>query len=237
MIKVTIVYIVLALLAIPIPVWLLDILLASMIGIALMVLIISLAKSKWLDFARYPGLLLVITLFRFSWNVTSTKFILMDGYAGQVIQTFGTFVTHENIIVGSAIFLIFVIIQFMVITKGSTRIAKIVARFMIDATPGKQMAIDADLKAERITKEEAKKRREDIWRKMGFCGAMEGASKFVKADAIVGLIIIGINIAGGFIIGSIEKYTVLAIGSGLANQIPTLLFSISSGIIVTKRIR
>jgi len=220
-----------------IPATLLDILLVSTIGFALIVLVISIVKGKLLNFTFYPGLLFVVTIFRFSLNVASTRLILTDGYAGQVIQTFGTFVTSANIVVGAIIFLAFVIIQFVVITKGSTRMPKAVARFMLDAMPGRQMAIDADLNTGHITEKEAKERREGIRRDADFYGAMDGASKFVRIDAIAGLIIIGINIAGGFpfTTESIEKYTVLTIGSGLANQIPALLFSISSGIIVISR--
>jgi flagellar biosynthesis protein FlhA len=218
-----------------IPATLLDILLSSIIGFALIVLIISIVKGKVLNFAVYPSLLLVVTLFRLSLNIASSRLILADGYAGQVIQTFGNFVTSNNIIVGAIIFLVFVIIQFVVIIKNSPRIVEVAARFMLDSMPGKQMAIDADLNAKRITEKEAKERREDIRREADFYGAMDGASKFVRADAVAGLIIIGINIAGGFIMGSIEKYTVLTIGSGLANQIPALLLSIASSIIIVNK--
>jgi len=186
----------------------------------------------------------VVTLFRLSLNVASTRLILADGNAGQVIQTFGTFVTKGNFIVGTIMFLILVIIQFVVITKGSTRIAEVAARFTLDAMPGKQMAIDADLNAGHITEEEAKERREDIRREADFYGAMDGASKFVRGDAIAGLIITGINIIGGFILGvamldmsaleSIQRYTILTIGDGLVSQIPALMISTSSGIIVTR---
>jgi len=231
-------------LVVPIPPLLLDILLTCMIGIALMVLMISMVIDRVLDFAVYPSLLLVVTLFRLSLNVASTRLILADGNAGQVIQTFGTFVTSGNFIVGTIMFLILVIIQFVVITKGSTRIAEVAARFTLDAMPGKQMAIDADLNAGHITEEEAKERREDIRREADFYGAMDGASKFVRGDAIAGLIITGINIIGGFILGiamldmsameSITRYTVLTIGDGLVSQIPALMISTSSGIIVTR---
>jgi len=231
-------------LVIPIPPILLDILLTCMIGIALMVLMISMVIDRVLDFAVYPSLLLVVTLFRLSLNVASTRLILADGNAGQVIQTFGTFVTSGNFIVGTIMFLILVIIQFVVITKGSTRIAEVAARFTLDAMPGKQMAIDADLNAGHITEEEAKERREDIRREADFYGAMDGASKFVRGDAIAGLIITSINIIGGFILGvamldmsaleAIQRYTILTIGDGLVSQIPALMISTSSGIIVTR---
>ncbi|MDR2594473.1 MAG: flagellar biosynthesis protein FlhA [Fibromonadaceae bacterium] len=231
-------------LVVPVPPILLDILLTCMIGIALMVLMISMVIDRVLDFAVYPSLLLVVTLFRLSLNVASTRLILADGNAGQVIQTFGTFVTSGNFIVGTIMFLILVIIQFVVITKGSTRIAEVAARFTLDAMPGKQMAIDADLNAGHITEEEAKERREDIRREADFYGAMDGASKFVRGDAIAGLIITGINIIGGFILGvamldmsaleAIQRYTILTIGDGLVSQIPALMISTSSGIIVTR---
>jgi len=231
-------------LVVPVPPILLDILLTCMIGIALMVLMISMVIDRVLDFAVYPSLLLVVTLFRLSLNVASTRLILADGNAGQVIQTFGTFVTSGNFIVGTIMFLILVIIQFVVITKGSTRIAEVAARFTLDAMPGKQMAIDADLNAGHITEEEAKERREDIRREADFYGAMDGASKFVRGDAVAGLIITGINIIGGFILGvamldmsaleAIQRYTILTIGDGLVSQIPALMISTSSGIIVTR---
>jgi len=186
----------------------------------------------------------VVTLFRLSLNVASTRLILADGNAGQVIQTFGTFVTKGNFIVGTIMFLILVIIQFVVITKGSTRIAEVAARFTLDAMPGKQMAIDADLNAGHITEEDAKERREDIRREADFYGAMDGASKFVRGDAVAGLIITAINIIGGFILGvamldmsameAIQRYTILTIGDGLVSQIPALMISTSSGIIVTR---
>jgi len=235
---------VVVMLVVPIPPILLDVLLTCMIGIALMVFMISMVINSVLDFAVYPSLLLVVTLFRLSLNVASTRLILADGYAGEVIQTFGTFVTKGNFIVGTIMFLILVIIQFVVITKGSTRIAEVAARFTLDAMPGKQMAIDADLNAGHITEEEAKERREDIQRESQFYGAMDGASKFVRGDAIAGLIITGLNIIGGFILGiamkdmsaleAIQTYTILTIGDGLVSQIPALMVSTSSGIIVSR---
>jgi len=231
-------------LVVPIPTILLDVLLTCMIGIALMVLMVSMVIDKVVDFAVYPSLLLVVTLFRLSLNVASTRLILADGNAGQVIQTFGTFVTSGNFIVGTVMFLILIIIQFVVITKGSTRIAEVAARFTLDAMPGKQMAIDADLNAGHITEEEAKERREEVRREADFYGAMDGASKFVRGDAVAGLIITGINIIGGFILGiamldmspleAIQRYTILTIGDGLVSQIPALMISTSSGIIVTR---
>jgi flagellar biosynthesis protein FlhA len=229
---------------VPVPPLMLDVLLVFMIGIALMILMISMVIENVLDFAVYPGLLLVVTLFRLALNIASTRLILADGYAGEVILTFGTFVTKGNFIVGTIIFIILVIIQFVVITKGATRIAEVAARFTLDAMAQKQMAVDVDMNAGHITEEEAKKRREDIGREADFYGAMDGASKFVRGDAIAGLIITSINIIGGFILGisilgldaaeSIQRFTILTIGDGLVSQIPALMISTSSGIIVTR---
>ncbi|MCL2100933.1 MAG: flagellar biosynthesis protein FlhA [Fibromonadales bacterium] len=232
------------LMVIPVHKTLLDVLLTAMIGIALLVLMTSMVIDNVLDFSVYPGLLLVVTLFRLALNVASTRLILAEGDAGQVISAFGNYVTAGNIIVGTIIFLIIVIIQFIVITKGSTRIAEVAARFTLDAMPQKQMAVDADLNAGHVTEEEARQRRADIQREADFYGAMDGASKFVRGDAIAGLIITAINIIGGFILGmvlqgrtaaeSIELFTKLSIGDGLVSQIPALMISTSSGIIVTR---
>ena len=229
---------------IPIPTQLLDVLLTFMIGIALLVLMTSMVIDNVLDFSVYPGMLLVVTLFRLALNIASTRLILSQGEAGQVIASFGNYVTAGNIIVGTIMFLIIIVIQFMVITKGSTRIAEVAARFTLDAMPGKQMAIDADLNAGHITEEEAKQRRADITREADFYGAMDGASKFVRGDAVAGLIITAINILGGIILGvfmldmevmdALETYTKLTIGDGLVGQIPALMISTSSGIIVTR---
>ncbi|MDR1812876.1 MAG: flagellar biosynthesis protein FlhA [Candidatus Fibromonas sp.] len=232
------------LMIIPIPTTLLDVLLTFMIGIALLVLMTSMVIDNVLDFSVYPGMLLVVTLFRLALNIASTRLILSQGEAGQVIAAFGNYVTAGNIIVGTIMFLILVIIQFVVITKGSTRIAEVAARFTLDAMPGKQMAVDADLNAGNITEEEAKIRRSDISREADFYGAMDGASKFVRGDAIAGLIITAINIIGGIILGvvmqdmevmeALETFTKLTIGDGLVSQIPALMISTSSGIIVTR---
>jgi flagellar biosynthesis protein FlhA len=229
---------------IPIPTFMLDILLTLMFGIALVVLMISMVIVRVLDFSVYPGLLLVVTLFRLALSIASTRLILSQGEAGQVIAAFGSFVTAGNIVVGTIIFLILVIIQFVVITKGSTRIAEVAARFTLDAMPGKQMAVDADIAAGNLTEEEARIRREDISREAEFYGSMDGATKFVRGDAIAGIIIIGIDIVGGFILGvamlgmsageALEIYTKLTIGDGLVSQIPALMVSTSSGIIVAR---
>jgi len=229
---------------VPLPTWALDICLTFMIGIALMVLMTSMVIDNVLDFSVYPGMLLVVTLFRLALNIASTRLILSQGDAGQVIASFGNYVTAGNIIVGTIMFIILVVIQFVVITKGSTRIAEVAARFTLDAMPGKQMAVDADLNAGNLTEEEARQRRSDISREADFYGAMDGASKFVRGDAIAGIIITGINIVGGIILGvvmqgmdileALETFTKLTIGDGLVTQIPALMISTSSGIIVTR---
>jgi flagellar biosynthesis protein FlhA len=229
---------------IPIPTYMLDILLTFMFGLALMVLMTSMMINNVLEFSVYPSMLLVVTLFRVALSIASTRLILSQGDAGQVIASFGNYVTAGNIVVGTIIFIIIVVVQFVVITKGSTRISEVAARFTLDAMPGKQMAIDADLNAGHITEDEARQRRADIGREADFYGAMDGASKFVRGDAIAGIIIIGIDIIGGFILGvamqdmsageALEVFTKLTIGDGLVGQIPALMISTSSGIIVTR---
>ncbi|MDR2554499.1 MAG: flagellar biosynthesis protein FlhA [Fibromonadaceae bacterium] len=229
---------------VPLPTWALDICLTFMIGIALMVLMTSMVIDNVLDFSVYPGMLLVVTLFRLALNIASTRLILSQGDAGQVIASFGNYVTAGNIVVGTIMFIILVVIQFVVITKGSTRIAEVAARFTLDAMPGKQMAVDADLNAGNLTEDEARQRRSDISREADFYGAMDGASKFVRGDAIAGIIITIINIIGGIILGvvmqgmevleALETFTKLTIGDGLVTQIPALMISTSSGIIVTR---
>lgn len=229
---------------IPVPVWALDILLSLNISISLLILLITLNNKEALDFSIFPSLLLITTLFRLALNITSTRYILGTGSAGQVIEAFGNFVMGGNAVVGFVIFIIIVIIQFMVITKGSERVAEVAARFTLDAMPGKQMAIDADLNSGLIDDVEAKNRRKKIQREADFYGAMDGASKFVKGDAIAGIIIAIINVIGGFAIGmlmqnlsapeSISRYTLLTVGDGLVSQIPALLISTATGIIVTR---
>src|SRR5690554_5628809 len=189
----------------PLPTFLLDILLAANISLSLLILLITMNVSEPLDIAVFPSLLLITTLFRLSLNVSSTRLILLTGDPGKIIKAFGSFVVGENYIVGLVIFLILVVIQFMVITKGAERVAEVAARFTLDAMPGKQMSIDADLNSGLITEAEARLRREKISREAEFYGAMDGASKFVKGDAIAELLINGINIIGGFIIGVAEK--------------------------------
>ena len=235
---------ILAIMIVPMPTALLDILLALNISAALLVLMITLYMTEPLQFSVFPGLLLILTLFRLSLNIGSTRLILSEGYAGNIITAFGNFVVKGNYVVGFIIFLILVIIQFVVITKGSGRIAEVAARFTLDAMPGKQMAIDADLNAGLIDDAQARQRREAIANEADFYGAMDGASKFVRGDAIAGLIITVINVIGGFIIGvgqrgmeftdAAQTYSLLSIGDGLVSQIPALIISTAAGIIVTR---
>ncbi len=228
---------------IPIPTGLLSALLSLNIALSILILLISMYVEDALKISIFPSLLLVATLFRLSLNISTTRAILSQGDAGKVVETFGDFVIGDNIVIGFVIFLIIALVQFIVITKGSERVAEVSARFTLDAMPGKQMAIDADLNAGLITEEEAKIRRKDIQRYADFYGAMDGASKFVKGDAIAGLIIIFINIIGGLIIGilsgmsvaeAVEKYVGLTVGSGLVSQVPALLVSTATGIVVTR---
>lgn len=233
-----------AMLIIPLPSWMLSILIIINISLALLVLLTSMNIEQPLQFSIFPSLLLILTLFRLGLNVSTTRSILANGEAGKVVETFGTFVVGGNILVGFVVFLILVIIQFVVITKGSERVAEVAARFTLDAMPGKQMSIDADLNAGIISEDEAKKRRETIAREADFYGAMDGASKFVKGDAIAGIIIVLINIIFGIIIGMMQQgfsfqeavshYTLLTVGDGLVSQIPALLISTATGIVVTR---
>ncbi|MDP3481190.1 MAG: flagellar biosynthesis protein FlhA [Desulfoprunum sp.] len=233
----------------PIPALLLDVLLAMNITIALLILIISLYIVKAVEFSIFPSILLTTTLFRLSLNVASTRLILLHGdegpaAAGAVIQSFGQFVVGGNYVIGVVIFTILVMINFMVITKGAGRVAEVAARFTLDAMPGKQMAIDADLNAGLINEDQARKRREEISSEANFHGAMDGASKFVKGDAIAGIIITLINIGAGFVIGVLQKdmpmaeaarnYTILTVGDGLVAQIPALIISTAAGLLVTR---
>ncbi|MDD2430277.1 MAG: flagellar biosynthesis protein FlhA [Firmicutes bacterium] len=222
----------------------LDLLLAVNISLSVLVLLLTMSITGSLDFAVFPSLLLIMTLFRLALNVSSTRLILLDGNAGEIITAFGNFVVGGNAIVGFIIFIIIVVIQFVVITKGAERVAEVAARFTLDAMPGKQMSIDADLNAGLITDQEAKKRRKDVEREADFYGAMDGASKFVKGDAIAGIIISLINIIGGIVIGMVQKalpfnqaitrYSLLTVGDGLVSQIPALLMSTAMGILVTR---
>ena len=229
---------------IPLPSFMLDFLLAVNIACSLMILLVPMYAIKPLEFSVFPGILLLVTLFRLSLNVASTRLILGEGYAGEVIEAFGGFVVGGNYIVGVVIFLILVVINFVVITKGSGRIAEVAARFTLDAMPGKQMAIDADLNTGIIDEKEARERRTEIRKEADFYGAMDGASKFVRGDALAGILITLINIIGGLIIGmsqlnmsvteALTTYTILTVGDGLVSQIPALLISTSAGLIVTR---
>ena len=234
---------VLATLLIRLPTPLLDILLACSISLSIAVLIITLSSKEALELSTFPSLLLFVTLFRLSLNVASTRLILLQGNAGRIIQTFGDFVAGGSFVVGMVIFLILFIIQFIVVTKGAERISEVAARFTLDAMPGKQMAIDADLNAGAITEAQANERRSKIVKESEFYGAMDGASKFIRGDAKAGIIITAVNIIGGIMMGysrgmtvsaAIKTYSILSIGDGLVSQIPSMIISISSGFLVTK---
>ena len=229
---------------ISIPSWLLDILLAINILVAMVVLFNSLFAKEVLGMASFPTMLLFTTIFRISLNVSSTKLILKNGDAGRVIDTFGKFVGGGNLVIGIIIFIILIIVQFIVINKGSERVAEVTARFTLDAMAGKQMAIDSDLNTGAITDKEAAERRKKLQQENSFFGSMDGATKYVKGDATAGLIITGINLVGGIVMGmvygglsindALSKYTILTIGDGLSSQIPSLLISLATGVLVTK---
>ena len=238
------VILVVAMMIIPFPPGLLDIFLSFNITFGVVVLLTTFYVRRALEISAFPTILLLATLYRLALNVSTTRLILLHGYAGDVIEAFGNFVVGGNYVVGGVVFLILVIIQFIVITKGAERVAEVAARFTLDAMPGKQMAIDADLNAGLIEEGEARRRRQEIQREADFYGAMDGASKFVKGDAIAGLIITVINILGGFAIAVFQRgmemeqalkvYSLLTVGDGLVGQIPSLLFSTATGIIVTR---
>ena len=235
---------ILVVLVIPIPTWMLDILLTINISISVVVLLWTIYLQRPVEFNVFPSLLLILTLFRLSLNVAATRLILSEGYAGNVINAFGSFVTSGSYVVGAVIFAILVVIQFVVITRGAQRISEVAARFTLDAMPGKQMGVDADLNAGLITEAQARTRRQDIEREADFYGAMDGATKFVRGDAIAGLVITIVNIIGGLIIGilmrgmaltdSLRVYTQLTIGDGLVTQVPALIISTAAGLIVTR---
>ena len=234
------------LMILPVPTFLLDSFQMINISFSLVIILSTMYVTSALELSSFPSILLVVTLLRLSLNITSTRLILLNGnnFDGKVIKTFGNFVVSGNYVVGLIIFLILVIIQFIVITKGAERISEVAARFTLDAMPGKQMSVDADYNAGLITEDEARKKREDIRREADFYGAMDGASKFVRGDAIAGIIIVFINIIGGLIIGVVQLgmdvaeaaqvFTLLTVGDGLASQIPALLISTSSGILVSR---
>jgi flagellar biosynthesis protein FlhA len=229
---------------VPLPTPLIDLLLVMNIALATLALLASMFTTRVLDFSIFPSYLLIATLFRLALNVSVTRLVLLDGYAGKVIEAFGHIVVGGSVIVGLVIFLILIVIQFIVITNGAGRVAEVAARFTLDAMPGKQMAIDADLNAGIITDDQAKRRRKEIAEEADFYGAMDGASKFVKGDAIAAIVIVIINLVGGFAIGVMQKgmsfgeaiqhYSLLTVGDGLVAQIPALLISLSSGLIVTR---
>ena len=235
---------VLGLLIIPLNPFMLDIFLSINLGISILIVLVAVYLLTPLEFSSFPTILLVTTLYRLGLSVASARLILSEAHAGQVIQAFGTFVIKGNFVVGMIIFIILMVINFVVVIKGSTRIAEVAARFTLDAMPGKQMSIDADLNAGYIDETEARRRREGLTKEVDFYGAMDGAAKFIKGDAIAGLIIAAINILGGFTIGILQKnmdfmtalstYTILTIGEGLVTQIPSLLISVAGGLVVTR---
>ena len=240
---------ILAIIIVPLPSAILDFFLVISLAISVLIILISLYIPKPTDLTTFPTLILIITLYRLALNISTTRMILTNGHLGpeavsEIVASFGQFVVGGNYVIGVIVFSILVLINFMVITKGSTRVAEVAARFTLDAMPGKQMAIDADLNAGLIDEKTARKRREEIIQEANFYGAMDGSSKFVKGDAVAGLIITIINIIGGFLIGafqhgldlshSAKTYTILTIGDGLVAQLPALISSTAVGIIITR---
>ncbi|MEZ6061528.1 MAG: flagellar biosynthesis protein FlhA [Planctomycetaceae bacterium] len=228
---------------VPLPPWLLDVLLAGNLGTTTLLLLVTLGTKKALELSVFPSLLLLLTLYRLSLNVATTRLILLDGNAGHIVTAFGNYVVGGQLVVGLVIFLILVTIQFMVITKGASRVSEVAARFTLDAMPGKQMAIDAELNSGQIDGREARRRRDELSQETEFYGAMDGASKFVRGDAVAGLIITAVNLIGGVIIGvgnglsfleSIKTYSILTVGDGLVSQIPALIIATTAGVLVTK---
>jgi flagellar biosynthesis protein FlhA len=229
---------------VPLPPMVIDLFITLNISAAIVIVVATLYVPRALDFAAFPSLLLLTTLFRLAINISVTRQILLHGEAGHVVEAFGNFVVGGNVVVGLVVFFILVVIQFAVVTSGAGRVAEVGARFTLDAMPGKQMAIDADLNAGQITDEQARQRREDVSREADFYGAMDGASKFVKGDAIAGVLIVMINLVGGIIVGVMQQgmsfseaaqhFSLLTVGDGLSAQIPALLISVASGIIVTR---
>ncbi len=239
------VILIIALIIIPLPTPLLDMMFILNIALSLIILLMTMYIKTALEFSVFPSILLIATLFRLALNISSTRQILTNkGNAGKVIETFGTFVLQGNVVVGFIVFLIIVLVNFMVITKGSERVSEVAARFKLDAMPGKQMAIDADLNSGLITEEQARQRRDDVQREAEFYGSMDGASKFVKGDAVMSIVITFINLIGGMIIGMVQNsisfqealstYTIASVGDGLVSQIPALMISTATGMIVTR---
>jgi flagellar biosynthesis protein FlhA len=228
---------------VPLPTFVLDLLLALNLSATVLLLLVTLTVQKPLDFSTFPSLLLLLTLFRLGLNVATTRLILLQGDAGHIVQAFGQFVVGGNLVVGLVIFAILVIIQFVVITKGAGRVSEVAARFTLDAMPGKQMAIDAEMNAGLIDEPEARRRRSELMRESEFYGTMDGASRFVRGDAIAAIIITAVNLFGGVVIGlmngqtiaaAVKTYSILSIGDGLITQIPALITSVASGLLVTK---
>jgi flagellar biosynthesis protein FlhA len=238
------VMVVIAMMVTPLPPTVIDLFITLSLGVSITILLIAMYVEEPLQFSVFPSLLLIVTLFRLGLNISSSRSILLNGYAGRVIEAFGSFVVGGNYVVGLVVFLLLMIIQFTVITNGAGRVAEVAARFTLDAMPGKQMSIDADLNAGLLTEEEARRRRRMVETEADFYGAMDGASKFVKGDAIAGVAIVLVNIVGGFVIGVVQRgmslsealqtYTLLTVGDGLVAQIPALLVSTATGIIVTR---
>tara|TARA_A100001015_G_scaffold22087_1_gene25046 strand:+ start:8573 stop:10657 length:2085 start_codon:yes stop_codon:yes gene_type:complete len=241
-----VVILIIALMVVPIPTFALDLLMTFNVAVSVMVLLVAMYLSRPLDFAAFPSLLLILTLYRLSLNVASTKLILSKGadFDGQLIEAFAEFVTAGNFVVGIVAFVIITLVQFMVVTKGSERVAEVAARFTLDALPGKQMSIDADLNAGLLDADQARERREELSKESNFFGSMDGANKFVKGDAIAGIIIVIINIVGGIIIGTAQQglsvgdavttFSRFTVGDGLVSQLPALLIAIATGLVVTK---
>ncbi|MDH4278833.1 MAG: flagellar biosynthesis protein FlhA, partial [Acidimicrobiia bacterium] len=235
---------VVGLMILPLPSPVIDLLLSINIGFAVMLLLSTILAQRTIDLDSFPSLLLIATLFRLALNVSTTRLILGTGSAGSVVEAFGSFVVGGSVVVGLVVFLILVVIQFVVITNGASRVAEVGARFTLDALPGKQMAIDADLGAGLIDEIEARVRREEVAQEADFYGAMDGASKFVKGDAIAGVLVTIINLIGGLAIGvaqqgmsfsdAVARYSILTVGDGLVSQVPALLISVASGILVTR---
>src|SRR6201994_4379080 len=229
---------------VPLPTGVIDLFITLNIASAITIVVATRYVPRALDFAAFPSLLLLTTMFRLAINVSVTRQILLHGDGGSVVKAFGTFVVGGNVVVGLVVFLILIVIQFVVVPNAAGGVAEVAARFTLDAMPGKQMAIDADLNAGQITDQQAHQRRDDIAREADFYGAMDGASKFVKGDAIAGILIVMINLIGGIVVGvmqqgigfseAVQKYSLLTVGDGLAAQIPALLISVAAGILVTR---
>jgi flagellar biosynthesis protein FlhA len=228
---------------VPLPTIVLDLLLAVNLSATVLLLLVTLSVKQPLDFSTFPSLLLLLTLFRLALNVATTRLILLNGDAGEIVLAFGKFVVGGNLLVGLVIFAILIVIQFVVITKGAGRVSEVAARFTLDAMPGKQMAIDAEMNAGLIDEAEARRRRQNLMRESEFYGTMDGASRFVRGDAIAAVLITGVNLIGGIVLGllngmsvlgAVQKYSILTIGDGLITQIPALITATASGLLVTK---